>query len=50
MTYIVRRASKGWSVFAESNRFIGNWPTRRAAILTARLLAGWRGSVQIEVR
>lgn len=50
-TYIVRPAGNGWHITVEGDtRAIASYAKRSQALTTARLLAGWRGKVQIVSR
>lgn len=50
MSYEVTKTQKGWELFRNAPGWscsIGTYPTRKAAVLAGRLLAGWRGSVTV---
>lgn len=52
MEYIIRKPvgrSVQWTISEHHrNNVIGSYPTRKQAVMVARLLAGWNGSVSVE--
>ena len=52
MQYIIRKTvgrSVQWTISEyHHNNVIGSYPTRKQAVMVARLLAGWNGSVSVE--
>jgi hypothetical protein len=52
MQYIIRKTvgrSVQWTISEyHHNNVIGSYPTRKQAVMVARLLAGWSGSVSVE--
>jgi hypothetical protein len=54
MNYVICKAATGWAVMVDHGTDhldrIGSYPSRKAAITSARLLAGIRGTVRLECR
>jgi hypothetical protein len=49
-TYLVTRvAPNDWRLFGPGRDFIAIFRRRKEAVLTARLLAGWRGNVAVDI-
>lgn len=49
MTYLVTRiAPDQWQLFGPGHDFIAIFKRRKEAVLTARMLAGWRGNVAVD--
>lgn len=46
MSYIVTPRQGRWEIRREGT-LVGAYPTRKQAVTTARVLAGWRGTVTI---
>lgn len=48
MHYVITKHPRGWVLTVKGRSgTLGTYATRKAAITTARLLAGWRGTVTL---
>ena len=46
MHYTVRKTGKNWTLNRKGT-VLGKYPTKAAALLTGRVLAGWAGTVTV---
>lgn len=50
MHYVVRKTGKGWSLTNNNGTNCGTFATKREAVFTGRLLAGWSGTCVVATK